>query len=280
MQEWIWRDVRLEIPGDWEMLQFSREREKGRCAFADRRQFRLELSWRQVKGAPDFPRMMKDYKARLKSAGELQDAKTFTLSGWHGLAGLQKNVNVSRFGNYFDEDNLLVELVCLWPGNRDVSLEKDILQSCRYAAPENGFRKLKAFGLTGRIQEVYELSACQVQPAMVSMVFSGHRRPSQIRLQRLGMVPQWLKQPLSDWLRAQAPAEIRSLHIETGNASGHQAAHARGEYIPKGLLIRKGLYTASAWICPKDGRLYHAEHICRAGENIAGHLLDCCGGAS
>ena len=280
MQEWIWRDVRLEIPGDWEMLQFSRARDKGRCAYADRRQFRLELSWRQVKGAPDFPRMMADYKARLESAGELQDAHTFTLSGWHGLAGMQKNLRVSRFGNYFDKENLLAELVFLWPDKRDIPLENDILQSCRYAPPENGFRKIKAFGMSCRSPEKYEFTACSVQPAMAAMVFSGARRPARIRLQRFGMVPQWLDQPLTTWAGTQLPKEARNPDFESRSRNGHEIVTAKADYAPRGFLIRKGLYAASAWICPKDGRLYHAEQICRSAKDIVNHPLDCCGGMS
>ncbi|MGD9874655.1 MAG: hypothetical protein AB7T27_10380 [Kiritimatiellia bacterium] len=279
MQEWIWRDVRIEIPADWEMLQFSREREKGRCAFADRRQFRLELSWRQVKGAPDFPRMMSDYKSRLESRGELQDAQTFTQAGWHGLAGKQKNLEVSRFGNYFDDDKLLVEIVFLWPDRRDVSLEKNVLQSCRYAAPEKGFRICKAFGLACRIPEAYEFSACHVQPALASMIFTGPRKPAQIKFQRLGMVPQWMKHPLADWLKAQIPKDVEDAAFENTTANGHAVAQVQGRYRPKGLLIPKGLYRAEAWICPTDGRLYHAENICRPGEDFSVRLPDCCGGA-
>lgn len=279
MQEWIWRDVRLEIPADWEMLQFSRERGRGRCAFADRRQFRLELSWRQVKGEPDFPRMMSDYKAKLESSGDLQDSKTFTQAGWHGLAGRQKNMEVSRLGSYFDAERLLVEMVFIWPGQRDLKLEKTVLQSCRHAPPENGCRELKAFGMFCRIPEKYEFAACNVQPALASMVFRGPRRPAQIKLHRLGMVPQWLRHPLADWLKAQVPRDVRDLNIETEKQIGHEVVSVAGKYVPKGLLIPKGLYSAKAWVCPKDGRLYHAESICRPGEDISFRLLDCCGGA-
>jgi len=69
MEKWIWRNITLTVPTDWEMLQFSRSAETGRCAFAGRYQFRLGLDWRVVPGPPDFGRMTSDYRARLREKG-------------------------------------------------------------------------------------------------------------------------------------------------------------------------------------------------------------------
>ena len=66
MQTCIWRDLRIELPEDWEMLQFSLQRQAGRCAFADRYQFRLELGWRTAEAKPEIERMMSDYLAQMK----------------------------------------------------------------------------------------------------------------------------------------------------------------------------------------------------------------------
>ena len=50
LETWVWRHLEVRVPADWELLQFSKTPAEGRCAFADRHGFRLELSWRTVAG--------------------------------------------------------------------------------------------------------------------------------------------------------------------------------------------------------------------------------------
>ena len=84
-QEWIWREFRCVLPADWEMLQFSRHGDRGRCAFADRYLFRFELDWRVVPAEPEMARMMSDYRAKLTTDGSLTEPNNVQLPGWHGV---------------------------------------------------------------------------------------------------------------------------------------------------------------------------------------------------
>ncbi|MBU1693544.1 MAG: hypothetical protein KJ726_08410 [Verrucomicrobia bacterium] len=281
MESWIWRNFRLELPTDWEMLQFARDPEKGRCAFADRYRYRLEFNWRQVPGAPDFERMMGDYRARLESSGDSAKVTDLSAGAWRGLCVIQEKGSTARFGRYFVESGCLVELVFLWPEAPEEQLERAILKSFG-PEPETrtGARRWRTFGLDLCVPATFSFSQCIVQPALAHLEFAGPRRPVRWSFRRLGLVPRWLKNPVGDWLAAQTSKSIRQPRRSALDVAGHRMERIEGAFIPHGLLKARGLYDAAAWTCPKDQRLYHLERI-RARSDSAPpppphQVLSCC----
>ena len=99
----------------------ARNPQAGRCAFADRYQFRLELSWKVVPGAPDFNRMMSDYAAKLIEEGE-EKPEPVDGGPWKGLCVHAQGQLSTRFGRFFPGESCLVELVFPWPEERDEKL--------------------------------------------------------------------------------------------------------------------------------------------------------------
>ncbi|HOW97427.1 MAG TPA: hypothetical protein P5567_09160 [Kiritimatiellia bacterium] len=281
-QTWIWRHFRLELPADWEMLQFSRDMEKGRCAFADRDRFRLEFDWRKVPGAPDFERMMGDYRARLESSsGAAVSARS--AGAWHGLQVRRPHGSSSRFGAYFAENGCLVELVFLWPGEPEDPLERSILDGFA-AEPETkaGGRRWRAFGLDCVAPASMKLAQCVAQPALAGLEFAGSRAPDRWSFRRLGLVPHWMKTSVGEWLDAQTAGRVQEHQRSSSDKAGHRMEKVEGHFIPRGLLQRRGRYEAAAWICPRDGRLYHAERIRPRGDDTNAEPPDgyiaCCPG--
>ena len=134
----IWRNIRFELPDDWELLRFSRKEERGRLSFADRQRFRFELSWRKVPGEPDYGKMMSDYLAKLLEEKKLSWARQAQSVGWHGINGGGPNGSNTRFGRYFAEEDVLVEAVFLWEEGRDKKLEKQVLTSVGAELPWRG----------------------------------------------------------------------------------------------------------------------------------------------
>ncbi len=133
---WIWRHFRFWLPEDWEMLQFTRHSAVGRCAFADRYAFRLEINWRAVAGPPDFELMLRNYVARLREEGH-ERLRPIRRAGWRGVASQKNDLACSRFGAYFDAESCLVEMVFLWPGIPTApELEKEILESVAESPPD------------------------------------------------------------------------------------------------------------------------------------------------
>lgn len=262
MVEWVWRQIGVELPAEWECLQFARDPEAGRCAFADRHRYRFELNWRKSPGEPDFGRMMKDYEGSL--AKEWEGIRKAKCRGWPGLTGRRGGEVVSRFGTYLPEIGVLVEAVFIDAGERDDRLEAKVLASVRAVPPEaNGMQRWRAFGMEMRVPRTFELGECVVEPARVGMRFDGPRSPDRWIFRRYGMVGTWLKTPVREWLASQAGELARNVKFKPGGGGAAQLERIEGEWRPKGLLLRKGAYAAAAWKSPEDGRLYHA--ICITG---------------
>lgn len=261
--EWIWRQIGVELPPDWECLQFSRDSEAGRCAFADRHRYRFELNWRRSKGEPDFKRMMKDYGESL--AGSWEDIRSVHSRGWPGLTGRRGEEVVSRFGHFFKEIELLVEVVFIHAEERSRRLESNILATVRAVPPEpTGMQKWRAFGMEMQVPRGFTLGECVVEPARIGMRFDGPKKPDRWIFRRYGMVDQWLKTSVREWLGAQVGDLVRKVRLKPVGGGGGDLARIEGQWRPKGLLLRKGAYAAAAWRDRRDGRLYHA--MCITGK--------------
>ena len=102
---WVWRGFRMELPDDWECLQFSKEQKAGRIAFADRYQFRMEFSWQVISGRPEMKRLIGDYIAKVKTENEDEEPVARNVGPWHGLKTGQKHSTLNtRFSRYFSSN--------------------------------------------------------------------------------------------------------------------------------------------------------------------------------
>ena len=281
IERWIWRNFGLSIPLNWEMLQFSRNHENGRCAFADRYQFRLELNWLVVPGAPDFDRMMSDYLASLRERG-MTDCARFKHRAWHGVGGELDGQATTRLGRWFAAEQCVVELVFLWLRKRDTALMRRIADSVA-VEPEYGgrFRRWQAFGMDLLAAKELPLRSCAVEPANVEMKFADEKGRSVERFGRRGMVREWLKRPPDQWLRRWVDSDLRDIRTSAIGVRGHSVDLLAGELVLPGVRRRRAKYDAAAWICPADGRFYSVsctglDHTADADSIVAGGRLSCC----
>ncbi len=280
MERWVWCNFGLSVPADWEMLQFTRNPESGRCAFADRYQFRLELNWRAVPGRPDFDRMMSDYAASLQLQG-MKDGSRFRHRAWHGVGGEMDGQIITRLGRWFANEGSVVELVFLWPRKKDSGLMRRVADSVGEEPAHDGLRRWRAFGMDLLAAKPLTFSACRVEPGNVELEFSDPKRRSLERFGRRGMVREWLKSPLDRWLRRWIDQELRDVRTSFSDIHGHSVHSLTGEKTLPGLRRRRARCDAAAWICPADGRLYSVS--CsrpRSGSDrdaaLAGGRLSCC----
>lgn len=263
MTEWIWHQIGIQVPAEWECLQYSRDPAAGRCAFADRYRFRLEMNWRRFKSEPDFERMLKDYAGSLESSWD--KIKAVTCCSWPGLTGRRANEAVSRYGRYFSNIGMLVEVVFIHDQRRDAAFEARVLQTVRAVTPDGqGYQAWRAFGMDMRVPSRFTPAECVVEPARVGLRFDGPRKPDRWIFRRYGMVDAWLKKPLRDWLHQQADAEVRDVRPESSTRGSVGIERLNGRWQPRGLLLPRGQFASSAWKEPADGRLYHA--ICITGK--------------
>jgi hypothetical protein len=260
VQSWVWRQLRVELPDEWELLQFTRNPQMGRCAFADRTQFRFEINWREVPNAPDFERMLSDYRSRLDEDG-IQETRRIQCGGWQGVYGVMPDRRVtSRYGAYLAPLGCLVEVVFLWPKSRHEPTEAQVLASVRPEEPTPaGQIRWRAFGLDLLTPVSSFLERCHADPGFAQFCFSSERRRMWEHFARRGLVPHWLHEPVSAWLRRSTPGGFRTIFEREQDNRGHSVAVTRAERkIPRlpDLLLGRREYAAAAWICPRDGRLY------------------------
>ena len=285
MRLWIWRRLRMEVPDDWEMLQFAKSAETGACAFADRCRFRLEIDWKHVEAPPDIERLISDYEHKLLSEQVIEEAHRVRRNGWQGIEGSSKTGWTGRYGRYCAEIRSLLEIVLLWPGDRDRSLTEAVLDSVGIEEPRGGCQRWKAFGMDLLASEDLNLATCGVQPARTRMMFNDGRENGRGEcFERLGMVEEWLRLPLEEWLAARAallPGGVRTWAQERVR---HRILWRSGNRQRSLFAALRGTadgYCASAWICPADGRLYSFTRLGSAAELERGPLpagrLSCCG---
>jgi hypothetical protein len=254
---WIWRHIELSLPADWEMLQFSGEFNRGRCAFADRRQFRVELSWSAVRGEPDYDRMISDYMERMNREKKMTGGTMVRSGDWHGFYGAAGNTVTSRFGRYLAPIGCLVELVFLWPEEREPEREYTILRSAGACTSDpDGHQVWRAFGLEIHVPATTAFEGCTAQPARTEFTFTNPKTQNTWHFSRLGMVPSWFNGNLESWLRGTLAFPVRDLRITHRNHHGADLLMAEGMFKPQRLHLRQGKLEAAVWICPADGRLY------------------------
>ena len=260
MQSWVWRQLQVELPDEWELLQFTRNPQIGRCAFADRTQFRFEINWRAVPDAPDFERLLADYRSRLDEDG-IRETRRLHCGGWPGVYGVLPDRRVtSRYGAYLATLGYLVEIVFLWPKTRHEPTETQILTSVRPEEPTPaGQIRWRAFGMDLLTRAGSFLEHCRADPAFAQFTFSSQRRRTWEHFARRGMLPHWLHEPVPDWLRHNTPRGFRTTVERQQDTCGHTVATTRAERktprLPD-LFLGRREYAAAAWICPRDGRLY------------------------
>jgi len=254
---WIWRHIAVALPAHWEMLQFSTEFNRGRCAFADRYQFRAELSWSVVKGEPDYQRMLSDYTSRMEHEKKLSGTELLKKAGWFGFSGEMNGEPTSRFGLYLKEIGCMVEFVFLWPQSRDPSLESDVLSSIHASPPAAQNRqRWRAFGLDMHLPPSAAFEGCKIQPARAEFSFSHPKSGNSWQFGRYGMVKSWMKTDVETWLGKSLGSGVRSPRFSHVQRHGVDVVQAEADFKPDGLHIRKGALTAAAWISREDGRLY------------------------
>lgn len=245
------------------MLQFSRDPKGGLCAFADRRRFRAELHWSEIPGPPDFDRMMKDYRSSLSGQG-WSDLDLLRIAGCHGLTGVHEGRTVSRFGRHLPGAGILVELVLIHDAERDRDLERTIVGSLDWEAPDDrGNCRWRAFGMEMKVPASATLTECVVQPGSVGIRFDGKKQPERHVFRRFGLVDRWMTGGLDAWVRQQAGRRVRPIQATDRTERGVRVVRLQGTYRPDSLLKRKGDYRAAAWIDPRDKRLYHVQRTLR-----------------
>ncbi|MBP5673610.1 MAG: hypothetical protein IKP58_16280 [Victivallales bacterium] len=284
MKSVAWNAINLELPDEWELLQFSKSADNGKIAFADRYQFRLEIDWSTVSAPPDLDRMASDYKSKLAEEGT-KDAKLAVHLPWKGISAKDADYFLSRYVNYFPSRSLMLEAVFIWPDDLKPSpaFEGKILDSIQVASyQEDAQQHWKAFGLDFYVKDDHYLYELIAEPAKTQYMFRSTDRHEVETIARRGMVKEWMKIPVDQWLAKQVPKEYEVSDQSARVENDHQVYSLTAKRKPTVLvdwIHGTRTITASAWICPKDHRLYMAAKLAPAykkGKKHAPLKVACC----
>ncbi|MAE64698.1 MAG: hypothetical protein CMJ18_10570 [Phycisphaeraceae bacterium] len=275
MEPWIWHQFRMEHPPAWEMLMYSRRREQGRCAFADRGGYRLEFNWRRAASAPDFDSLLGEYRERLEGADGAGEITSLCHQAWRGWQVSREQGATSHVGRYFDDPGCLIEIVLIWREAPDEALARRVLDSVATESVCEGLEHWHCFGMDLRVDASLELDSCRVEPARVEMSFADPKDAQRVTtLARFGLIEHWLDGSVDQWLArrmTEAPTEQR-----VAAQADHEIAYVEAPAAATPRWRRKKRrHRAAAWICPRDGRLYRADVTDRDAEIVPGRHLDC-----
>ncbi|MCH2174376.1 MAG: hypothetical protein MK193_01470 [Lentisphaeria bacterium] len=281
----IWRELAISVPSEWEILQFSKKEENGFVAFADRYQFRLELRWNQLPKKPNLEHMIQDNLARIRKKSTLTGDRLVNYKNWQGF---QATINQELRTHlvYWTDDQRLIETTFIWPDKVDKGLIKKLTNSFRTVDEEH--QHWKAFGLDINTQKDLFLDSCKIQPGSAKFLFQDKKQLQLEIYERIGLLDQWLKKPVNEWLKLQEPNGVNNQIYKETAIGNHRVFSVRGFIsamsFPK-WSKKKNRYWADAWICPEDKRLYHVSRIFSAKEKVKdellfGQYLRCCETAS
>ncbi|MBN1864945.1 MAG: hypothetical protein JW808_08595, partial [Victivallales bacterium] len=228
LEEWIWRGIRMLVPGEWELLLFSRNLADGSCTFADRHAYRMQVAWSAMDIEPDVAMTMDSYIQKLRHELEGAEVKRCDMKGWAGSFLQEKGRPPQcRFVRFFKDPALLIEVI--FPSAKgETPPMKNILSKLVASAD---LSRWQAFGIALRTPEGLSLQSCDVKPAATRFEFISRDKRSTCKkasFGRLGMLKHWLLGSISDYLRLQLPR--RAMVEEEGGIDfkGHSGAWVRG----------------------------------------------------
>lgn len=279
----------MRHPAAWELAVASGPGQENRCTFADREYQRLEVKWRELPFAPKVAIILERHrKAAQDQKVPCRDLKDLP-EGWEGLCqeppqGGLRGV-VVRAVKAFDEGktHVLVETTIVWPGRRDVALEKQILAGVQ-PAREGPAKLWQAMGLAVELAREFDLVEMNAPVGKVEWAFhAGGKNAPRITVAMLAMPKYWLQGPLRDWLGERPPLLALKRRVEACDVNGH-----RGELVfteePLHRIAHwrgwKRYRLDVAWLCPEKERVYHVTCVQpRRDEDLAmppSLRVECC----
>ena len=283
MPLFIWRNFQLQLPDEWEMLRYDKDKSNGRCVYADRYQHRLELSWRVVSRPPELDKLLDDYKKKWAQEVETEIGESVKVAGWLGFLTTVAGEVHSHFLRYFPDEKTAIELIFLWPEERDKGEEREILTSFAMEPCVDGLRRWAAFGLDFLVSDDLDISYSRIEPGNAQLAFGIlNEQGREERFERYAFLEDRLKEPLAAWLKHRLPRGVVQESVVDYTQVGHIITGITGKWYPNFFMrwLRRGKKFASyAWVCPVDKRLYYLhliEDMTVTQSRAVGVRLACC----
>jgi len=250
-----WFGMRLWVPAEWEMASHSVRSERGRLVFVDRRRERLQLSWADVRSAPDLAQAMDDYRRRDAQRQPDCTFRNLRVGRWTGFRSAGAGGALTRAGLYDKPRRLWIEMAIAWPDQHQAELERTILQRFELDGPAAATSRWQALRLDVELPRVWTIEDVDARPADVSMRFACGRDRTIVR--RSGMLEAWFDGNLESVIRRSVGAVAATLRHVT--VSSHPAVRSDSRERGRGLVElfgRPRSRASLAWVCPAARALY------------------------
>ena len=257
-------------PAEWELIRASTLDGPGGCTFADRRYERMKIQWRAMESRPNLRKLMEDRKRESKE-DRVPEILRGQPTGWHGLVDRTGKGTIVHAGYFFDDTNVLLEVVLVWPKGRKRRIENRIFAHMRQHDPAAPVRLWRAMGIEMDLGREFDLRTYKAEVGRVAWQFARKQdKEPVLTVRRIGIPKYWLKTSLLDWLENERAAGARVESRKPDTVNGHSAARLiSAERSPgaRRLLGRRRIYTDLAWRCPVEERVYHVRYL----EDTRGH---------
>jgi len=266
--------MEISHPADWELAVASGPERPGECVFADRHFQRLAVKWKRFTYKPNLDLLVEKFRHKLDSTPEA-DLETIEdlPSVWKGVLQTTAKGHITQVMGFFSQRRLLVEAALVWPGRRDVALEREILSGTAPAQADGLEAHWSAMGLDVTLDGAFQLTKSSNQVGRIHWEFDADERQfGPLLIERLSITGGWLKSPLATWLAHGLPPNSITLHQRQINVNGHPAQELVSQANIGKLASWLGMWRVRidlAWQCPIEGRLYRVSYSKRSrGQDI------------
>jgi len=291
LERTCWREMQVDHPAQWELAVANQAETPGRLTFSDRRHHRLDIKWRSIKYVPDLDLVLTRYKRRSKEDKIRYSDLSAAPSPWKGVVRKAADGTVVHAVRFYRDCRLLTDVAIVWPGRRDVGLEKSLLDSVRPRVEDGEQLLWQAMGLSVHCPVGWDLrqssrNVGRIQWDFHKMVANDKidRRAGMVRVERIAMPDALLTgRSVRDWLVDELPAGFHALRQRTvpqGRHSADELVSAAKRGLAARLTGNQQMMLDMAWLCPVEGRIYHVQFSqTRQDEEIAlpeSWQVNCC----
>ena len=253
--------MEIAHPAEWELAVASAPDRPGECIFADRHYQRLAVRWERVKYKPRIELMVQKFRRKLDKSTDRELVMLDDLPApWQGVLLDTADGHLVQVMASFPELQWMVEVKIVWPGRRDVTLERDILANTAPAPQDDPNVTWRAMGFDVTLDRKFQLVKNTPQVGRIHWEFDADEKPfGPLIIEKLSLAGGWLTEPLSTWLPQSLPMGGRVLNQRQITVNGHSAQEMFSQIPISRLASWVGLWRTRidvAWQCPLEDRLY------------------------
>lgn len=252
-----WRGIGFQHPASWEEAAVSGPGEEGHCLLVDLHGQRLDVRWHFMDKDPQTEQLVE--RLRHDVGGRIHEPEGLP-APWRGIARQTPQGLVTTAGRIFQERKCVVEADVIWPDERNVELEQQLLQSVHLSDPASPERVWGAMGLHVTTGTRFELREIEADVGRITWNFEADKNAGPwLTVQRIALPAAWLTEALRGWLESDQAKRSRLVSSRTTHYAGHEAEQV--------ITVRKkgglgGLFgqirsrSDVAWQCESEGRVY------------------------